>query len=85
MRPIDADAVVEKVEKHRKMLKISRHDRDLVLSYIGIGMVPIIKAVPKKGKWFYQDTMYSCDQCHSQFYDISPFCPNCGADMREQK
>ena len=39
-------------------------------------------AYPKKGKWFYQDTMYSCDQCHSQFYDMSPFCPMCGADMR---
>ena len=42
-------------------------------------------AYPKKGKWFYQDTMYSCDQCHGQFYDMSPFCPCCGADMRGEE
>ena len=42
-------------------------------------------AYPKKGKLFYQDTMYSCDQCYGQFYDMSPFCPCCGADMRGEE
>ena len=37
----------------------------------------------KKGKWFWGDGMYSCDQCHAAFYETSPFCPMCGADMRE--
>lgn len=35
-----------------------------------------------KGKWHYCDTMYHCDQCGGGFYDMSRFCPNCGADMR---
>ena len=43
-----------------------------------------MKAQParKKGKWFHYEGMYSCSECHSQFYNMSAFCPNCGADMR---
>lgn len=39
----------------------------------------------KKGKWLLTDTMYACNKCHSVFYETSPFCPNCGADMRGEK
>ena len=33
----------------------------------------------RKGKWFYSDGMYCCDLCHSAFYEMSAFCPNCGS------
>lgn len=48
-RLIDADMLEKKVEKHRKMLKISEYDRDLVLHYTDIEMSPtIIKAEGRK-------------------------------------
>lgn len=40
------------------------------------------KAERKRGMWHYCDTMYYCDSCGSGFYEMSAFCPNCGADMR---
>lgn len=46
---------------------------------------PTIESERKRGKWFLTDTMYACNQCHSVFYETSPFCPNCGADMRGEK
>lgn len=39
----------------------------------------------KKGEWFLTDTMYACNQCHSVFYETSPFCPNCGAEMKGEE
>lgn len=39
----------------------------------------------KRGKWFHYEGMCTCDQCNSTLDDISPFCPMCGADMREGK
>lgn len=39
----------------------------------------------KKGKWRHYDGMCSCSVCGSHMDDISPFCPMCGADMREEK
>lgn len=39
----------------------------------------------KKGKWHHCEGMYTCDQCGSSLDDISPFCPMCGADMREER
>ena len=41
-RLVDADALEEKVEKHRRMLKISEYDRELVLHYTDIEMAPTI-------------------------------------------
>lgn len=36
-----------------------------------------------RGRWFKIDGMYSCGRCGAGLYDMSPFCPMCGADMRE--
>ena len=36
----------------------------------------------KKGKWRHYEGQYSCEVCGAEVDDISPFCPNCGADMR---
>ena len=48
-RLIDADMLEKKVEKHRKMLKISEYDRDLVLHYTDIEMAPTIIDSDKEG------------------------------------
>ena len=47
--------------------------------------MPTIEPERKKGKWFWSEGMYSCDQCHAAFYETSPFCPMCGADMRGEQ
>ena len=39
----------------------------------------------KKGRWFWTDGMYACDQCHEVLDEKSPFCPMCGADMRGEQ
>ena len=36
----------------------------------------------KTGKWRHYEGMYTCSECGASFYDISPWCPMCGADMR---
>lgn len=48
-RLIDADMLEKKVEKHRKRLKISEYDRDLVLHYTDIEMAPPIIEADKEG------------------------------------
>lgn len=38
------------------------------------------------GKWdriFDDKWIFECDQCHNRHLVSSPFCPSCGADMRE--
>ena len=35
------------------------------------------------GSWKNIDGMYSCSECGSQFYDMSPYCPVCGAKMKQ--
>ena len=56
--------------------------------------LPSAQPERKKGKWMEDDThsnwcdwtIYSCSECGCQFKDLFPrrFCPNCGADMRQQ-
>ena len=49
---------------------------------------------PRKGHWIehphecginWEYPMYECSECHEWTEDNSDFCPNCGADMREDK
>ena len=37
----------------------------------------------KKGKWIKWGTEFKCDQCHLCNSVEKPYCPNCGAEMRE--
>ena len=47
--------------------------------------LPSIQPQKKKGRWFWTDGMYACDQCHEVLDEKSPFCPMCGADMRGEQ
>lgn len=44
----------------------------------------------KTGKWLPDKHdmagygYFDCSECGANFYDVYDFCPNCGADMREQ-
>lgn len=53
--------------------------------YKTIEDLPSAQPERKTGKWFWTDGMYACDQCHAVLDDMSPFCPMCGADMREER
>ena len=48
-----------------------------------------IKALKERphGEWIYDmfDENYHCSECNRVGATISNFCPNCGADMRQQK
>ena len=45
---------------------------------------------PNIGKWIINNNddagegFYICSNCKNDVYDITDFCPNCGADMRER-
>ena len=44
---------------------------------------PTIEPERKHGKWIKWGTEFKCDQCHLCNSVEKPYCPNCGADMRE--
>lgn len=79
MRLIDADALIEDIREHSE----SYFADDFAHEWVD--RQPTIEPERKKGKWFCGDGMYSCDQCHAAFYETSPFCPMCGADMRGEQ
>lgn len=51
---------------------------------------PTIEPERKKGKWQrivvnkYASYLYKCDKCGERSFRDSNFCPNCGADMRQE-
>ena len=45
--------------------------------------LPQIDPEHSQGSWRNVDGMYSCSECGSEFYDMSPYCPICGAKMKE--
>lgn len=47
--------------------------------------LPSVEPERKKGRWLYDPPMYACDQCNAEMYDMSPYCPMCGADMRGEQ
>lgn len=55
--------------------------------------MPKLDAV-KHGHWFHYEGMLFCSECHQKYYDeiqeycgddVPKYCPNCGADMREER
>lgn len=80
MRLIDADEMIKRLQEWN-----TNDAMDKALYNFTMHRIleqPTIEPERKTGKWHYSDTMYNCDQCGSGFYEMSAFCPNCGADMR---
>ena len=57
-------------------------------------VLPSVTPQPPKGHWIehphecginWEYSMYECSECHEWTEDNSDFCPNCGADMSEEK
>lgn len=41
---------------------------------------------PRTGTWLYKESDHGkCSECGAWVYELSPFCPNCGADMGGKK
>lgn len=59
----------------------------------GFKNAPTVDAVPvRHGRWRHYEGMLICSECGGEFYDdimewcgdhVPKFCPECGADMRE--
>jgi len=95
MRMIDADALINRIVFHSDL----PGDQKEVFED-EINAEPSIEPERKKGKWnFIGDNMFECTYCGVVYttqqlnglrnYDVDPyapkFCPNCGADMREEQ
>lgn len=91
MRLIDADDFIERLSHVPMVQEAIRKAMD---------KMPTIEPERKKGKWnFTGDNMFECTYCGAVYttqqlnglrnYDVDPyapkFCPNCGADMREEQ
>lgn len=57
----------------------------------GFDRIPAADVRPVvRGKWTLfgrrgiYGVMYECSACHAKYDGIANFCPNCGADMREE-
>ena len=65
-----SDWQVERMERDKSILK----------------SLPSAEPERKKGKWLRSGNCifpYECDKCGDTNERATPFCPNCGADMRE--
>ena len=49
-----------------------------------VARIPL-KQSRRKGKWYWSEGMYWCDQCESLLDEMTPYCPMCGADMRGEE
>ena len=94
-RTIDADAL-NSIKFHSLPYHITPSDADAESYKRGwndaidsiIENAPTIKPERKKGKWKYIGFMVvECSECNTQFHGLecANFCPNCGADMREDQ
>ncbi len=90
-RYIDGNALKEAFyQKMKELLKstdtpqISNEALSLLCGASLIIDAPTVDVVERKrGRWRHYEGEYFCDQCNAELDDMSPFCPICGADMRE--
>lgn len=96
MRLIDADTLLKKVEKILPWAPYPsayaqgiRYCMELMT--VLIKDAPTIEPERKKGKWIEEpNCYYRCSRCSSHYPSILgymdyKYCPNCGADMREEQ
>lgn len=91
MRPIDADEVLSKIDKHHRSEPTepySLNDYDIGVNWgldIATDIVFSAPTVEKRGRWIEKKDFIYCSECDDGFdaiYKIDyRFCPNCGARM----
>ena len=85
-RMIDADAFDKTLEDAE--LEAKRNRKYVFASALNIIRGNLRNAPPieerKTGKWIDINGWHKCSQCgqNSTGYNTTPYCPNCGADMR---
>jgi len=99
MRLIDADAVKYQMLYKENWMKGTGEEAQGAWKS-DIDKMPTIDAVPvKHGEWIDDGGLYRCSSCNhlwselwwteicpiERMLKIMPYCPNCGADMRERK
>ena len=92
---ISRQDVCELIEKMMMSLSEDAYNK----LYNGVDRLPSVKPIRPKGHWItqwnvaHQKEYYYCSECREEFsYDSETgikmnnydFCPNCGADMREE-
>ena len=94
MRLIDADSLIESIERLNRPICDDYHMKGYVLDQIiqDIRNEPTIEE-RKKGKWIkLYEGNYKCSECgdwwgidNNEMVEDFKFCPNCGADMRGEE
>ena len=88
MRAIDADALIDRIVFHSDLpfdQKEAFEDE--------INAEPTIEPERKKGAWINEGRIIRCNRCKTGYAVVKGmksaltynFCPNCGADMREEQ
>ena len=95
MRLIDGDALRQEVErifmKHFAKSKEKFVQDTFKALFKRIDSAPIIEARPVvRGRWVdlgrnYYTVVSQCSECGAKYDFRSPYCPNCGADMRGEE
>lgn len=76
MRPIDADALKEKMRRTNRYFDVK----------FDIDEAPTIDAEPvRHGHWIKMFESYACSECYcpADKESLSDYCPDCGAKMDE--
>ena len=96
MRPIDADALIDRMYHEAFENDASYNERNLMAKWDSglwiryklfenaIDEQPTIE--PKRGEWVDVNgdgSLWRCNQCKDTACCKGNFCPNCGADMRK--
>lgn len=94
MRPVDADRIVRSIKAQGDIVRLfGIEELTSMTNMIEEGFLqeienaPTLDVVPvRKGKWIpwkYHDG-FRCEYCNEPVYNKRNFCPECGADMREE-
>ena len=87
-RYIDADALYQTIDAWRKKLVLTYGEVDDYVECLG-DVLDIIEDAPtveeKNGRWLNKGRKICCSVCGRTNFAAPNFCPNCGADMREEK
>lgn len=84
---IDRKDAIGAILSVRHIAELSDGDAVIRVSAVNYVLRNLPSAQPKriKAKWWHYEGMYTCENCNATLDDESPFCPMCGADMREEK